>query len=304
MYDVIIIGAGPAGLTAATYALRANLKIAVFYNELVGGKIWKTLLIENFPSFSTGSGAELARQFQEQAKYQKIPFIQEEVQKIDLPDWSNKTTPFTLTTTKNRYQSRFLIMAMGTKERKLPISGAAKFDGRGLSYCASCDGAFYRDQPIAVIGGGNSALEETKMLTNICSKIYMINRDSAFSGQQILVDYVTNHPKIEIFSKTVVKKFIGEKNLEKIEIVNQQGKTKTLVVNGLFAFIGSLPNNELIGSEWGLLNEKGYIQTNNKFQTKIPQLYAIGDIVANNLQQYTTAMGSATIAITEIIKQF
>ena len=169
---------------------------------------------------------------------------------------------------------------------------------------ASCDAAFYKNRPVAVIGGGNSALEETKVLANICSQIYMINRDREFSGQKILIDYIISQKNIKIFHNSNITRLLGQDNLEKVTITDQHGNNKDVVVDGLFAFIGSIPANQIIDRKWNILDQDGYIVTDANFQTKIPQLYAIGDVASGNLQQYTTAMGSATIAITEIIKSF
>lgn len=293
-----IIGAGPGGLTAAIYAQRSNIKPIVFTDEIIGGKAAKTLLIENYPGFASMNGMEFCDHLSKQADYLQIKFVYEKILKI-----SQRTDQTFLVETKQKhYFFEKVIIATGTKERKLPAEGVERLHGRGVSYCSSCDGYFFKDLIIAVIGGGNSAIEESKILAKIGKKVIIINRDDQLTAEKRLIDEIQALDNVEIKQNSILVAAQGKDKLEQIVLENVQTKQQELLtVDGLFIYIGSIPNTGFLAFSNNILDANDYIITNQHFATTIPNLYAIGDVVSGHIQQYTTAVGSATIALKDII---
>lgn len=295
-----IIGAGPAGITAAIYAKRANIEPIIFTNEVIGGKAFKTLIIENYPGIKHMTGNQFCQYLEAQINYLKIKVKYEKVLSLSQ---SKKEKNFQLKTSKTLYQFDKVIVATGTKEKKLPFSKAEKLEGKGISYCSSCDGYFFKNKVITVVGGGNSAVEESKVLAKIGKKVIILNRNANFNAEKMLIKEIETLKNITIKYNTEIKALKGEKKLERLITLTKEGKEEEIATDGLFIYIGSLPNNDFLNFSENILDPNGYILVNKNFESKIKKLYAIGDIASQNIQQYTTAIGSATIAIIDIIKK-
>ena len=294
-----IIGAGPSGITAAIYAQRANIK-PIFTNEIVCGKIAKTLLIENYPGFKSTTGAKFCKELQEQIEFLKISVIYQKV--INLAKTAKGL--FIINTKTEKFYFEKVIIATGTKEKQLPVKGIKEFHGRGVSYCSSCDGYFFKDLNIAVIGGGNAAVEESKILAQIGKKIIIINRDQKLLAESMLISQIEKMSNVQIYYNTILLEAQGKQNLEKLFLKNVVTQQKIeLKVDGLFIYIGAIPNVDFLDPEWSIMDDNKYIIVNNHFETNITNLYAIGDVVSGYVQQYTTAISSATFALKNIIER-
>lgn len=291
--DLIIIGGGPAGLTAAMYAARAKLDALLLENEIIGGQVRNSYTIENYPGFKSVDGGELADIFQEQAEVlganiDEFDFIQ----KIDI---SNDEK--IIETEKYIYEPKAIIVATGASPKKLPIPQEGEFAGKGIHYCAICDGAIYQGKSIAVVGGGNSALEESLFLTRFTEKVYLIRRYDYFKGEQALIDEVFNNPKIEVLLNEDLVEAKGKEFLESVTIKNTKTQEiRTLEVSAVFGCIGTAPRTEEI-KEYLTLNEQGYIITDEDMQTNIEGVYAAGDVRQKRYRQITTAVADGTIAL-------
>ncbi|WP_412032521.1 thioredoxin-disulfide reductase [Malacoplasma muris] len=293
-FDVLIIGAGPAGLTAALYAQRANLKVAFFEKDTPGGKVVKTSVVENYPGFKTVSGPDLALNFFQQASSIGAKFIYGEVTNI-----SKLNEIFHVTTSDGmvRY-SKVVIIASGMTERKLNIPGEIEYYGKGVSYCAICDAAIYKNKPVAVIGGGNTALEESLYLADICSKVYLIHRRQGFRAEEVIISKVKQHKNIQLILDAVPLSFDGDgKKITGLTYENvidkKQGK---ISIDCVFPFIGFLPVNNFF-EKLNIKNENnGFVDVDSNFQTKIVGLYCVGDVVNKNIRQISTAINDGTIA--------
>ncbi|MDY6915034.1 MAG: thioredoxin-disulfide reductase, partial [Candidatus Cloacimonadota bacterium] len=275
-YDVAIIGAGPGGLSAAIYAARGGLKTVTFEKGLVGGQIVLTTEIENYPGFEKSlSGFELIDKMRKQTEKFKAEIREEEVKAIGLEGLCK-----IIETSAGTYRAKSVILATGAHPRKLNVPGEAKYTGRGVSYCATCDGALYRDKVVAVVGGGDSAVEEAMFLTRFAKKVYIIHRRDKLRAVKIVQERAFNNRKIDIIWDTVIQGIDGGEQLEKLHLYNRKTKKfETLPVDGLFVYVGIIPNNELIESRIEL-NEYGFIKTDEEMHTNIPGIYAAGDIVA------------------------
>lgn len=289
MYDIIIIGAGPAGMTAALYAARANKKVLILEALNYGGEIINTLNIENYPVEESISGFDFATKLYNQiinlgveVKLEKVLSINEEKQ---------------IKTNKNTYTTKSIIIATGLSNRKLDLPLEEELTGKGISYCATCDGAFFKGKDVAVVGGGNTALEDALYLSNICNKVYLIHRKNSFRADAVTIDKVLNQNNIKVLYDSIITKLNGNTNLESIEINNNE----TLSVNGLFIAIGKIPNldylNNLIET-----NNEGYIKSNELCHTNIEGIFVAGDIREKSLRQLVTATSDGAIAATEAIK--
>ncbi len=293
-----IIGGGPAGITAAIYAKRANLQPVIFTDQIVCGKVAKTLLIENFPGFKSTTGPKLCQKLAEQVKYLNIQVVNQKVAKLTV----NKQGVFVVQTFEKQYFFEKVIIASGTKEKKLPTEGVLRLEGKGVSYCSSCDGYFFKNQTIAVVGSGNSALEETKVLAQICKKIYLLAWKDKLEADSLLIEEVQKLTNVEIKYNSILSAARGKDKLEEILVTNTKNQDNAVIaVSGLFVYVGSLPNTDFVDSEWKILDSKGYVLVNSVFATKVKNLYAIGDVASSNIQQYTTAVGSATIAFKDLL---
>ncbi len=290
--DLMIIGAGPAGLTSAIYAARAKLNTLLLENEIVGGQVRSSYTIENYPGFKTVEGGALADLMQEQAQELGADIDEFDlVEKVYLSDDDKEVT-----TGSYIYKPKALIISTGATPRKLPIPNEAKFSGKGVHYCAVCDGAVYEDKVIAVVGGGNSALEEALFLTRFASKVIMIRRYDYFKGEKTTLEEVLNHPKIEVMYNWDLVDVYGKDFVESAKIANTKtGDTKDIALDAVFGYIGTEPKTSLF-KDYINLTTQGYIPTDENMQTNIKGVYAAGDVREKLYRQITTAVADGTIA--------
>jgi thioredoxin reductase (NADPH) len=293
-YDIIIIGAGPAGLSAAIYAARTLRSVLVIEKAIVGGQQSMTEHIENYPG--TGkeplSGMALAEQMQIQAQTQGAEFLFDEVVNIELKD--NKRIVYT--SYNGSFESTAVIIATGRSAKKVGVVGESELVGKGVSYCATCDGAFYRDKKVAVIGGGNSALEEARFLTKFASKVYLIHRRNEFRAEKVVIQRTKENPKIEILTPYILSSIKGDNKVNSIDIINIENKEeKNIIVDGVFIYIGSTPSTEFC-KDIVTIDKQGYIVADDKMRTITPGVYAVGDVLNKNLWQVVTAVSDGAIA--------
>ena len=290
MYDLIIIGAGPAGLTAGIYALRANLKVIIFERETIGGQISSSPLVENYPGFTSISGVELANNLFEQ--YTKLGGEIELEEVLSITPGSEKI----VITDSGEYKAHTIIVATGGKHKSLGIDRESELVGRGLSYCATCDGAFYKDKVVAVIGGASSAATNAIYLSNIAKTVYLIYRRSELRCEDILKERLEECNNVKIIYDTIITKLIGNDELEAIELNNN----KKLIVDGVFVSVGMNPNIELV-KEFLPLNEENYI-TSSDTKTSFDGIFVAGDVRDKELRQLTTATSDGSIAAMHAIE--
>lgn len=294
MYDVIIVGAGPSGMSAALYALRANKKVLILEKECYGGQIINASNIENYPAIPNISGFDFATNLYNQIKKLGVEFKYEEV--IEITDEKE------VKTSKNTYKAKNIIIATGLKKRKLNILNEEKLLGKGISYCATCDGNFFKDRVVAVVGGGNTALEDAIYLSNITKKVYLIHRRDKFRGEEKLINDVLKKDNIELILNSNITSINGEDHLESIEVTDIENNINKLDIDGLFIAIGNIPDNKRF-ENIVLLDSNGYIVTDDNLCTKTNDIYVVGDTRAKTLRQLATATADGAIAATEIIKK-
>lgn len=294
MYDIIIVGAGPAGLTAALYALRANKKVLIFEAKSYGGQIINAAKIENYPGIAEVSGFDYATTLYNQVKNLGAEFKFETVIRIE----EDKS----VITKANTYQAKAIILATGSENRKLNLPNEDKFIGRGVSYCATCDGNFYRNKTVAVIGGGNTALEDAIYLSNLVEKLYLIHRRDEFRGEEKLVDELKTKENVEIIFNSNVVSLNGDKKLDSIVVEDNSGNKKELNVDGLFIAIGREPKNSVFANIIDL-DENGYIKYTGDVHTNVSGIYVAGDAKVKELRQLTTAVSDGAIAATTAIRE-
>jgi thioredoxin reductase (NADPH) len=291
-YDVIIIGGGPAALSAAIYTCRALLKTVILEKRYVGGQLLGTELIENYPGFpDVISGVDLTQRMEAQAKRFGLEIKYEEVSKLELIDGLK-----IVTTDTDKYASHMVILASGADPKKLGIPGEEEFYGRGVSYCATCDGAFFMNKDVAVVGGGDSALTEAIFLTKYARTVQIIHRRDVFSATKIYQDEAFSNQKINVIFNTLIESIYGK---EKVEgIITQSVLTKekkSIACNGVFIFVGSIPNTGFLGNL--LCVDVGcHIETNIHMETAIEGLYAVGDVRKWSYRQIATGAGEGVIA--------
>ncbi|NLK52857.1 MAG: thioredoxin-disulfide reductase [Syntrophomonadaceae bacterium] len=291
-YDVIIIGGGPAGLTSGLYTARARIKTLLLEKGTPGGQASMTELIENYPGFPQGiSGLDLMLNFQEQATRFGLEMRYQEVIEIGLDQVLKQVK-----TEENCYQARAVIISSGAAPRKLGITGEEQFTGRGVSYCATCDGAFFQDQTVAVVGGGDAAVEEAVYLTRFAQTVYLIHRRGALRAARVVQERAFNNPKIRFLWHTAVKEIQGKQKVEKLILENlQDNQISELNVNGVFIYIGVDPNTRFLQQRI-TLSPEGYIETNNQLETSVPGIFAAGDVRNKELRQVSTAVGDGALA--------
>ena len=294
MYDIIIIGAGPSGMSAALYALRANKKVLLLEKECFGGQIINASNIENYPALSNVSGYDFATNLYNQIKSLGVILKYEEVLEV--------TDKKEVITRKDTYKGKNIIIATGLKKRKLNLENEDKLLGSGISYCATCDGNFYKNKNVAVVGGGNTALEDALYLSNIASKVYLIHRRDNFRGEKKLISEVKEKNNIELTLNSNITKIIGEDNLNSIEITDNRNNISRLEIDGLFIAIGNIPDNNRFKNIIDL-DENGYIIANTNLKTKTDNIYVAGDTRVKTLRQLVTATADGAIAATEITKE-
>ncbi len=287
-YDIIIVGAGPAGLTAAIYAARASKKVLVLEAKSYGGQIIEAVDIENYPAAMHINGFDLATNMYNQAlelnaeiKFEKVIEINEALE---------------VTTTKDKYQAGAIILATGSDHRKLDLPNEDELLGKGVSYCATCDGNFYRGKDVAVVGGGNSALEEALYLSNICNQVYLIHRRDTFKGDQKSIDEINKKANIKKVLNASVAKINGTDHLDSVELNNGD----VLNISGLFIAVGSIPENENFAKLINL-NEFGYIIASEDCTTNVPGIFVAGDCRTKDLRQLVTATSDGAVAAVRAI---
>ncbi|MBQ7816086.1 MAG: thioredoxin-disulfide reductase [Oscillospiraceae bacterium] len=287
MYEVLIIGAGPAGMTAAIYAARAGYKTAILEHGVPGGQAATTDMIENYPGFPEGiSGPELMMKFFEQTQTFGVEMIYEQVQSLDLTGNIKKVI-----TDKQTIETKVVVIASGAKPRTLGVANEGRLRGRGVSYCANCDGFFFKDQPVAVVGGGDTAVEEAMYLTKMCSSVTLIHRRDELRANKLAQSRALANEKLNIIYDTVVDEIAGDEKVTQLKLRNKKtNATSTLDVNGVFIFVGYLPNGSFLPAELEV-NELGYIVTDEEMATNIPGVFAVGDVRQKKLRQVTTAVG-------------
>ncbi len=290
MYDIIIIGAGPAGLTAGLYALRGNKKVLILESNSYGGKIINASSVENYPGILEISGFDYATNLYNQVKSLNGIIKYEKVTKV--------TKNRTVITNKNKYKTHSVIIATGSNYKRLELENETSLLGHGISYCATCDGNFFKDKIVAVVGGGNTALTDTLYLKDIAKKVYLIHRRDTFKCDNKYLNEVKKYNNIEIILNSNITKINGKDKLTSI-VLNDN---KVLDIDGLFIAIGQTPNN-LIFKNVVDLDEQGYIITHNDVKTKTKYIYACGDNRKKSLRQLTTAVSDGSIASTLAIEE-
>lgn len=290
MYDLIIIGGGPAGLTAGIYAQRAKLKTLLLEKEVVGGQIAVSDVIENYPGFPSISGAGLMEKFEEHAKGFGLEIKFAQVQTITI-----EGNVKVLNTTEGELRAKAVIVATGAKPRRLGVAGEKELTGKGVSYCATCDGPFFRGQPVMVVGGGDTAVKEAVYLSKIASKVYIVHRRDKFRAEKILQEKLMATENIVKLTSHVLKEIKAEGGVVKKALVEdlKSSEIKEVDVEGVFIFVGINPTTDFVDVE---KNESGFIKTNQKMETSLPGIYAAGDCRDTPLLQVATAVGDGAIA--------
>ena len=292
MEDLIIIGGGPAGLTAGLYAARSRLKTVLLERLSPGGQVLLTDIVENYPGFPDGiTGFELMEKIKRQAENFGLNIQSQDVIKLDLSPEKK-----IVVTDKGSLETKALILTTGATPRKLGIEGEERLTGKGVSYCATCDGPFYRDQAVAVIGGGDTAVEEALFLTKFVSKVFLVHRRNELRATKLLQERAIAQEKVEIVWDTVPTQILGETGVAEIELKNvKTGGLSRLPVEGVFVFVGYDPNNELARAHLKL-DTLGFIVTDNNMETSVPGVFAAGDIRSKLLRQISTAVGEGATA--------
>ncbi len=294
MYDIIIVGAGPAGLTSALYALRGNKKVLVLEAKNYGGQILNANKIENYPGISSISGYDFATNLYEQVKNLGGEVRFETVVKVN----DNRS----VVTNKETYFGKSVILATGAENRKLNIENENKFIGKGVSYCATCDGNFFKGKVVAVNGGGNTALEDALYLSDIAESVYVIHRREEFRGENRYVEELKKKKNIIFLLNSTVTSLLGNEKLESIIVTDQNREETTLKVDALFIAIGQVPKNEIFKNVVDV-DEKGYILSPDGVHTKTPFIYVAGDTRVKILRQLTTAVSDGSVAAVVAMKE-
>lgn len=299
MYDIAIIGGGPAGMSAAIYAARGGMKTILIEKIACGGQATKTHEIDNYPGFADNpSGSELAEAMEAHARKFDVEFVSENVKSIENGEYDIKV----IHTRRNKYVTKSIIFATGANPKTLGALGEAELTGAGVSYCATCDGAFFKGKDVCVIGGGNTAMEDALYLAGFCRKVYILNRSKKFRAAASLVERVKNNGKIDILTDTAAEKFVGSSTLENIVTKNTvTGEKNILNVSGAIIAIGITPESNL-AKECGVQTcPLGFIKTDMYLATNIKGIFAAGDVRVSPLRQVVTAAADGAIAATSAV---
>lgn len=295
-YDVIILGAGPAGLTASIYAVRSGLKTLVIENKMVGGQATLTYEIKNYPGFESISGMDLTMQMQAQAENLGVEFEYDTVEDINLNEK-------TVTTSMEQFSAKAIILAMGASARKIGAKNEDELTGKGVAYCAVCDGAFFKDEDVVMVGGGNSAIEDAIYLSKIAKSVTIVNNLPNFTCQEILKEElektIKERKNISIIQGHMIKEMVGKDKLEKVIIASVDGvETGEIPCAGCFVAIGRKPDTDMVREQIEL-DSHGYIKADENMHTSIDGVFVAGDIRVKNLRQIITACADGAIAGTE-----
>ena len=298
IYDVVIIGSGPSGLVAAIYAERAKLKtITIEKQYMSGGQVLNTYEVDNYPGLPEINGFDMGQKFRQHAEKLGSQFIKDEVLELEIMDDIKKVH-----CKKNEFLTKTVIIATGAQHRLLEVKGEKEFYGKGVSYCATCDGAFYKERTVAVIGGGDVALEDAIFLSRICKKVYLIHRRDEFRGVKILQEKVFSISNIEVIWDTVVDEIYGENEVQGINVSNvKNNEKKEIEVDGIFVAIGIVPNSHIFEKHLQL-DDGNYIVATEDCKTSVEGVFVAGDVRTKALRQIVTAVSDGANAITSIEK--
>ena len=295
MYDVIIVGAGPAGMSAALYLRRALKKVLVLEASSYGGQIINTLDIANYPAYKKISGFDFATNLYDQVKELGAEVLFEKV--LDINNGRGRKI---VITSKNKYYAKSVIIASGLVNRHLNLSKEQEYLGKGISYCATCDGAFYKEKTVAVVGGGNTALEDALYLADLAKKVYLIHRRHEFRADANTIYLLKEKDNVEFIYESEITKLIGDDYLRQIEITDSSGKKSNLQIDGLFIAIGKIPETDYCKSIKKDIN--GYIIAKENMHTNIKGIFVAGDVRTKSLRQLVTATNDGAVSATEAIK--
>ncbi len=293
MYDTIIIGAGPAGLTSAIYLRRANKKVLVLESKGYGGQIASADKVENYPGIAEISGYELAENLYKQAKSMGAEIRFETVESIS----SDKTVK----TNSGTYKAKTVIIANGAAKRKLNLKKESDFIGKGVSYCATCDGNFFKGKTVTVVGGGNAALEDALYLSDVANKVYVVHQFDEFNGEEKYSEDLSQKENVSFLMGSTVTEIDGKNKLEVVTVTDRNGTARKIGTDGLFIAIGQEPKNEAFSNVVNL-NDAGYIRCDRSVYTKTEGIFAAGDTREKDLRQLTTAVSDGSLAATAAIK--
>ncbi len=295
-YDIMIIGAGPAGLTAGIYAARAGLNAVIFEKAFAGGQVTKTDLIENYPGVASITGIDFALQMQAHAEEAGAKIMTVDIDRVDFSGGIKKVFA-----ENEMYEGKTVILAMGAQPRKLDLESELRLAGKGVSYCATCDGAFFRGKDVAVIGGGDTAAEDALYLSNIVNKVYMVHRRDALRAEQYLADRINKTGNIEMVWNATLSEITGENLVDGIRVLNKiSGETRAIPVSGTFIAVGMVPESEIVKGQVDI-DDAGYVVAGETCATSVPGVFAAGDIRSKKLRQIVTATadGAAAVAAVE-----
>lgn len=303
-YDVVVIGAGPGGMTAALYAARANLKVAMLDRGVYGGQMNNTDDIENYPGFTSIKGPKLSEKMYQSALNAGVEFVYGDVQQVTVDQDQLKH----VVTDSGELIAPAVIIATGSTNRKLGVPGEEEFSGKGVSYCAVCDGAFFKGKDVTVVGGGDSAISESLYLANLTDKVNVIHHRDKLRAQQVLQDRAFANDKMAFTWNTSVKAIVGDDtHVTGVRVVNNKtGEEKTIATSGVFIYVGNVPNSQIF-KNLHITDKAGWILTDEEMATAVPGIFAIGDVRKKKLRQITTAVGDGGIAgqnAYEYVEQF
>ena len=295
-YQTIIVGSGPAGMTAAIYAQRAKLSALVIEKDFVsGGQMVKTSEVDNYPGLPGMGGYEIGETFRAHAEKLGAIFVRENVKKIELEGYRKRVI-----TNKGEYLAETVILATGARHRMLGIPGEEELQGMGVSYCATCDGAFFKDKVAVVVGGGDVAVEDTIFLSRICRQVYLVHRRSELRAEKFLQEKVRNLENVKILWDTVLEEIEGKEQVESVRLKNvHTGETASLCADGVFIAVGMIPNTDNF-KELVEISPEGYIQAGEDCITSVPGIYAAGDIRTKKLRQIITAAADGANAVESV----
>jgi len=298
VHNMIIIGAGPAGLSAALYASRANLEPLVFTGMLLGGQVAQTHMVENYPGFPDGiGGLELVEAFKQQAERFGTQIEYDQVTDIDFSE-----RPYKVTTYGGEHYAKTLVLTTGANPRKLDIPGEEEFTGRGVSYCGTCDGHFFTDKDVLVVGGGDSAMEEGLFLTRYATSVTVVHRRDELRAGKLLQERAFNNPKVEFIWDTVITDIAGNGVVDTVKLKNQKtGEETERDTEGVFIFIGHIPNTDLYEGHLEM-DDQGYLIVDKYMQTNVPGVYAAGEVADSHFRQVITSAGMGAAAAMQAIR--